>query len=77
MANETVDVNDRLVALERRVAKVERLTEVVIATRADVATIAESLDPNLARHVAELEATVENHGLLLGRLLDEQPGDNT
>jgi hypothetical protein len=25
----------------------------------------------LARHVSELESTVENHGLLLARLLDE------
>jgi hypothetical protein len=28
----------------------------------------------LARHVSELESTVENHGLLLARLLDEAPG---
>jgi hypothetical protein len=30
------------------------------------------VDPRLAQHVAELESTVENHGLLLARLLDNE-----
>jgi hypothetical protein len=59
-------------ALERRVAKLEAMAEVIIATRADVATIAQGVDPALAQHVAELADTVENHGLLLARLLDNE-----
>ena len=70
MPNETVD--GRLDALEARVTRVEAMTEVVTAMRADVATIAEGVDPRLADHVAELESTVENHGLLLARLLDNE-----
>ena len=68
--NETVDLSTRVDALEARVTRVEAMTEVVTAIRADVATIAEGVDPALAQHVAELESTVENHGLLLARLLD-------
>jgi hypothetical protein len=48
------------------------MTDVVTAIRADMATIAEGVDPALARHVAELADTVENHGLLLARLLDNE-----
>jgi hypothetical protein len=48
------------------------MSEVVIATRADRATIAEAIDPSLAGQVAELPDTVENHGLLLARLLDNE-----
>jgi hypothetical protein len=58
--------------LEQRVARVEAMTEGVTAIRADVATIAEGVDPALAQHVAELADTVENHGLLLARLLDNE-----
>ena len=70
MPEETVDLPERVAALEQRVPRVEAMTEVVTAIRADVATIAEGVDPALAPHVAELESTVENHGLLLARLLD-------
>jgi hypothetical protein len=62
----------RVDALEARVTRVEAMTEVVTAIRADVATIAEGVDPALATHVAELADTVENHGLLLARLLDNE-----
>jgi archaellum component FlaC len=70
--SETVDLSERVAALEQRVTRVEAMTEVVTAIRADVATIAEGVDPNLAGHVAELADTVENHGLLLARLLDNE-----
>ena len=40
--------------------------------RAHVATIADGVDPRLAEQVAELADTVENHGLLLARLLDNE-----
>jgi archaellum component FlaC len=69
--NETVDLSARVDALEQRVARVEAMAEVVTAIRADMATIADGVDPTLAQHVAELESTVENHGLLLG-LLDNE-----
>ena len=72
MPDETVDVPARLDALEQRVTRVEAMTEVVTAIPADVATIAEGVDPRLAEHVAELDDTVENHGLLLARLLDNE-----
>ena len=73
MPNETVDLPARVDALEARVTRVEAMTEVVTAIRADVATIAEGVDPRtLAGHVAELADTVENHGLLLARLLDNE-----
>jgi hypothetical protein len=72
MPDETVDLPGRVDALEQRVTRVEAMTEVVTAIRADVATIAEGVDPRLAEHVAELESTVENHGLLLARLLDTE-----
>ena len=60
MPDETVDLLARVAALEQRVT----------AIRADVAAIAEGVNPALATHVAELGDTVENHGLLLARLLD-------
>ena len=72
MPDETVDLPARVDALEQRVTRVEAITQVVTAIRADVATIAEDVDPALAAHVAELESTVENHGLLLARLLDNE-----
>jgi hypothetical protein len=71
MPNETVDLPERVDALERRVSHLEGMIDVVTAIRADVATIAEGVDPTLGRHVVELEATVENHGLLLARLLEK------
>jgi hypothetical protein len=74
MPDETVDLPARVAALEQRVTRVEAMAEAVTAIRADVATIAEGLDPALARHVAELADTVENHGLLLARLLDRDAG---
>jgi hypothetical protein len=74
MPNQSVDVSERVAALEQRVARVEVMTEVVTAIRADMATMAEGVDPTLAQHVAELESTVENHGLLLARLLDRGVG---
>jgi hypothetical protein len=46
------------------------MTEVVARLRADLATITQSLDPNLTRHVAELDARVDKHALLIGRLLE-------
>jgi archaellum component FlaC len=70
--NETVDLSARVDALEQRVARVEAMAEVVTAIRADMATIADGVDSTLAQHVAELESTVENHGLLLAGLLDNE-----
>jgi hypothetical protein len=70
--NETVDLPARLDALEQRMTRVEAMTELVTAIRADMATIAEGVDPRMAEHVAELTDTVENHGLLLARLLDNE-----
>jgi hypothetical protein len=70
MPDETVDLLARVAALEQRVTRVEAMTETVTAIRADVAAIAEGVNPALATHVAELGDTVENHGLLLARLLD-------
>ena len=72
MPDETVDLPARVDALEQRVDRVEAMTEVVTAIRADVATIAEGVDRRLAEHVAELTDTVENHGLLLARLLEHE-----
>ncbi len=72
MPDPNVDLSGRVDALEQRVDRVEAMTEVVTAIRADVATIAEGVDPALAQHVAELESTVENHGLLLAWLLDNE-----
>jgi hypothetical protein len=72
MPDETVDLPGGVAALEHRVTRVEATTEVVTAIRADVATVAEGVDPRLADHVAELESTVEDHGLLLARLLDNE-----
>ena len=51
MPGETVDLPERVDALEQRVTRVEAMTEVVTAIRADVATIAEGVDPRLAQHV--------------------------
>jgi len=67
-------VDERLAAVEEHLGQLERLVEVVTAIRADVATIAEGVDPALAAHVAELADTVEKHGLLLARLLDKIAG---
>jgi hypothetical protein len=72
MPEETVDLPERVAALEQRVTRVEAMAEVVTAIRADVATIADGVDPRLAEQVAELADTVENHGLLLARLLDNE-----
>jgi hypothetical protein len=72
MPDETVDLPGRVAALEQRVDRVEAMTEAVTAIQADVATIAEGVDPALAQHVVELADTVENHGLLLARLLDNE-----
>jgi hypothetical protein len=58
--------------LQARVTRIEAMTDVVTAIRADVATIAQGVDPRMAEHVAELAHTVENHGLLLARLLDNE-----
>ena len=63
-------VDERLAAVEEHLGKLERLVEVVSAIRADVATISEGVDPALQQHVADLDDTVEKHGLLLGRILD-------
>jgi uncharacterized coiled-coil protein SlyX len=63
----------RVTRLEGRVTHLEGMTEVVTAVRADVATIAAAIDPNLTQHVAELEARAERHALLLGRLLEVTP----
>jgi hypothetical protein len=62
----------RVDALEERVTRLEGMTEVVTAVRADVATIAAAIDPNLTEHVAELEARAERKALL-GRLLEVTP----
>jgi hypothetical protein len=58
MPDPNVDLSHRVDALERRVTRVEAMTLVVTAIRADVATIAEGVDPTL--------------GLLLARLLDNE-----
>jgi hypothetical protein len=58
--------------LEGRVARLEGMTEVVTAIRANMSAIAAGVDPRLTEHVAELADTVENHGLLLARLLDNE-----
>jgi hypothetical protein len=71
MPDETV--YERVEALEGRVTRLEGMTEVVTAVRADVATIAAAVDPNLAEHVTELDDRVERHALLIGRLLDVTP----
>jgi hypothetical protein len=63
MPDRTVDLPDRVAALEQRVTRVEAMTEVVTAIRADVATIAEGVDPTLAGALAaeqELNASQEN-----------------
>jgi hypothetical protein len=73
MANETVDLPERVAALEGRVTRLEAMTEVVTAIRADVATIAAAIDPNLVEHIAELDARAERHALLLSRLLEATP----
>ena len=52
MPDETVDLSARVDSLERRVARVETMTEVVTAVRAQVPTIADGVDPTLAQHVS-------------------------
>jgi hypothetical protein len=49
MPDETVDLPTRVDALEQRVNPVEAMTEVATAIRADMATIAEGVDPTLAQ----------------------------
>jgi hypothetical protein len=63
MPNETVDPLEQRVARLEDVARITRL-ETVAALRADLATITEAIDPNLTQHVAELDARLEQHGLL-------------
>jgi hypothetical protein len=70
--DQNLDLPGRVAALEQRVTRVEAATEAVTAIRADMAAIAEGVDPQSAHHVAELADTVENHGLLLARLLDNE-----
>jgi hypothetical protein len=78
MPTGTVDpLDQRVAALEQRVTRLEGTTEVVTGLRADLAAIAEMLDPNLRAHVAELDGRVERHGLLLARLLDQTGDDDT
>ena len=72
MPDQNLDLSGRVAALEQRVTRVEAMTETVTGIRADVATIAEGVNPALAQHVAELGEKVENHGLLLARLLDNE-----
>jgi hypothetical protein len=60
-------------ALDERVTRLEAMTEVVTAIRADMSAIAAGVDPNLTQHVAELDARVDKHALLLGRLLEVTP----
>jgi hypothetical protein len=72
MPEPNVDLSERFDALEQRVTRVEAMTEAVTAIRADMAAIAEGVDPALAQHVAELADMVENHGRLLARLLDNE-----
>jgi hypothetical protein len=73
MPEQNLDLSDRVDALERRVTHVEATTEVVTAIRADMATIAQDVDPRLTEHVAELDDGVEKHALLIGRLLEVTP----
>jgi hypothetical protein len=78
MPTGTVDpIEERVAALEDRVGRLEGATDTVVALRADLATIAETLDPNLRAHVAELDGRVGRHGLLLARLLDKTGDDET
>jgi hypothetical protein len=72
MPDETVDLPTRVAALEQRVTRVEAMTDVVTAIRADMGPSPRLVDPRLTEHVAELADTVENHGLLLARLLDNE-----
>jgi hypothetical protein len=71
MPEPTLDA--RLTALEGRVTRLEGMTEVVTAIRADMSTIAAGVDPNLIQHVAELDARAEKHAPLLGLLLEVTP----
>jgi hypothetical protein len=73
MPDETVDLSGRVAALERRVTRVEAMTEVVGAIRADMAAIAQGVDARLTEHVAELDDRVDKHALLIGRLLEVTP----
>jgi hypothetical protein len=51
------------------------MTDTVASLRGDLAAIAGAIDPNLRAQVAEFDARVERHGLLLARLLDQPGGD--
>jgi hypothetical protein len=52
---------------------IEATTAAMAGLRADLATIAAGVDPALTPHIAELDARVERHALLIGRLLDVTP----
>jgi hypothetical protein len=71
MPEPTLDV--RLTTLQERVTRREAITDAVTVIRADIATIAEDIDPGLRQHVAELDDRVEKHALLMGRLLEATP----
>jgi hypothetical protein len=66
-------LDPRVDTLEQRVTRLEEMTEVVTAIRTDMSAIAAGVDPNLTQHVAELDARVDKHALLLGRLLEVTP----
>ena len=71
MPDQNLDLPGRVAALEQRVTRVEAMTEAVTAVRADVATIAEAIDPAFPS-TSRARRPVENHGLLLARLLDNE-----
>ena len=56
----------------RAVTRVEAMTEVVTAIRADVATTAEVSTRGWRSRWPSFADTVENHGLLLARLFDNE-----
>jgi hypothetical protein len=49
------------------------MADAVTAIRADMAAIAEGVDPRLTERVAELDGRVEKHSLMLSRLLEVTP----
>jgi hypothetical protein len=78
MPDQNLDpLEQRVTALEGDVARFSHMTDTVASLRGDLATIAETLDPNLRAHVAELDARVERHSLLLARLLEKAGDDDT
>jgi hypothetical protein len=72
MPDETVDLLAGVDALEQRVDRLEAMTEVVTAIRGRCGDDRRGCRPRLAEHVAELADAVENHGLLLARLLEHE-----